>query len=771
MGPEHPPSRANAPSSVADQIAALKAEVAALVHDIATANGPTMASAAEEPALGTPTTTGSDATVGAEARETHENLTVLDSSSSDSSAPSTVTSGETGWVQFTDGEVQISLNGAALAGSDIVSGVEGTSPPEAPVGKPPPLTTELATTADLNLNDQPTGTANEAAAQTGSAVASLDDTVTTEDSDTLSTAAEGAKTLFMEELRRYYASISTVPPPDHSLLIIADICTAQGNITWLDSMLEERHGKSLTTFRHQQRSSQQAMRSILGLSVPVMQEFDTPTPTATPSSIVSTPEGTTAVTPTIVSPTATPASAMLPVSTPKVEPEPASTFIQNSVYIECSVCAQGKPTGQFTAKQRKRGANDRRCKQCQVDTGGADPFGGVVRAALAEQATKFQTALREQGEAHATQLQALQQFTSKAAAAPRQQQLRGFDAPKFPGLAAVRLNPLIFQSFEDRLVDSVSDATDRAPHSTLTKSARLGLDDAITAEIKQQIALERVLDPTVPLCRDLNFDQLLRCLNRVCFPDELREAFKNQLRQIRIRKNETVSAFHTRLEKQVSEAYPPGTPQLPASDMLHVYLQAIQPAHAMYDFVLQKALDDDDAVALHDRPDAVLHAQRWALKFAKQARITQSLGKAKSTGTTTVSVHAGWDAEFATDTAADSDDQTEFKTVTCGRVRHGVSHITDGVSHLIPGACAEAKGRERHRHSWDRQHPKFTGKDCTFCLKHSKKQTTVHNMSACPCVSPTSKTACWWCCGPHAVKDCPLPSMPTKHAADTKWFK
>jgi hypothetical protein len=176
------------------------------------------------------------------------------------------------------------------------------------------------------------------------------------------------------------------------------------------------------------------MRSILGLSVPVMQEFDTPTPTATPSSIVSTPEGTTAVTPTIA-----PASATLPVSTLKVVPEPASTFIQLSVYIDCSVCAQGKPTGQFTAKQRKRGANDRRCKQCQVDTGGADPFGGVVRAALAEQATKFQTARREQGEAHATQLQALQQFTSKATAAPRQQQLRGFDAPKFPDLAAARL--------------------------------------------------------------------------------------------------------------------------------------------------------------------------------------------------------------------------------------------------------------------------------------------------------------------------------------------
>ena len=50
MGPEHPLSRANAfgaPSSVADQIAAIKAEVAALVHDIATANGPTTASTAE----------------------------------------------------------------------------------------------------------------------------------------------------------------------------------------------------------------------------------------------------------------------------------------------------------------------------------------------------------------------------------------------------------------------------------------------------------------------------------------------------------------------------------------------------------------------------------------------------------------------------------------------------------------------------------------------------------------------------------------------------
>lgn len=120
--------------------------------------------------------------------------------------------------------------------------------------------------------------------------------------------------------------------------------------------------------------------------------------------------------------------------------------------------------------------------------------------------------------------------------------------PPSSPVAAVRLNPLSFQSFEDRLVDSVNDATDRAPHSMLTKSARLGLDDAITAEIKQQIALERVHDPTVPPCRDLDFDQLLRCLNRVCFPDELREAFKNQPRQIRIRKNETVSAFHAHLE-------------------------------------------------------------------------------------------------------------------------------------------------------------------------------------------------------------------------------
>ena len=44
--------------------------------------------------------------------------------------------------------------------------------------------------------------------------------------------------------------------------------------------------------------------------------------------------------------------------------------------------------------------------------------------------------------------------------------------------------------------------------------------------------------------------------------------------------------------------------------MLHVHLQAIQPAQAMHDFVLAKAVENDDAVTFHDRPDAVLHAQR-----------------------------------------------------------------------------------------------------------------------------------------------------------------
>ena len=118
------------------------------------------------------------------------------------------------------------------------------------------------------------------------------------------------------------------------------------------------------------------------------------------------------------------------------------------------------------------------------------------------------------------------------------------------------------------------------------------------------------------------------------------------------------------------------------------------------------------------------------------------------------------------------DVETEFKTVTYGRVRWGVSHITDGVSHLIPGACAKPKGRERLRHSWDRAHAKFTGKDCNFCLKHGKKQTTGrHNMCKCLHISPTSKTHCWWCCGAHPTKDCPLPSIPAKHAADVKWFE
>ena len=272
---------------------------------------------------------------------------------------------------------------------------------------------------------------------------------------------------------------------------------------------------------------------------------------------------------------------------------------------------------------------------------------------------------------HAAQLQTFQQPTRTTPSTPHQQQLRGFEAPKFPGLGAVRLNPLTFQSCQDQLVDSVSNATDRSPHSTLTKSARLGLDDAATAEIKQQLDLDRVQDPSAPTHRELEFDQLMRCLNRVCFPEELREAFKTQLRQIRIRKTETVSAFHTRLAKQMTEACPPGTPQLPTSDMLHVCLQAIQPAQSMCDFVLAKAVEDDDAVTFHDRPDAVLYAQRWALKFAKQSRITQSLGKSKSTTTAVVSVHTGWDAGIAADHTPAVDVETELKTVTYGRPAFG----------------------------------------------------------------------------------------------------
>ena len=101
----------------------------------------------------------------------------------------------------------------------------------------------------------------------------------------------------------------------------------------------------------------------------------------------------------------------------------------------------------------------------------------------------------------------------------------------------------------------------------------------------------------------------------------------------------------------------------------------------MHDFVLAKAVENDDAVTFHDRPDAVLHAQRWPLKFAKQSRITQSLGKSKSTTTAVVSVHTGWDAGIAADHTPAVDVETEFKTVTHGRVRWGVSHMATVSAH------------------------------------------------------------------------------------------
>ena len=69
----------------------------------------------------------------------------------------------------------------------------------------------------------------------------------------------------------------------------------------------------------------------------------------------------------------------------------------------------GKSLGQFSTKQRRRSASDRHCKQCQIDRTDADSFDGIVRAALTEQATRFEAALREQMTVHAAQLQSVSQ--------------------------------------------------------------------------------------------------------------------------------------------------------------------------------------------------------------------------------------------------------------------------------------------------------------------------------------------------------------------------
>ena len=236
----------------------------------------------------------------------------------------------------------------------------------------------------------------ETQAPVGPPIASRTVPPATETPDVPSATVVDATTL-LPALRQHCASIAAAPPQESALRTIADICVDRNSVDWLDDMLDERHGTSLTSFRQRQRSFQQAktMRSILGLPVPVMQDLDTPTPTATPPSAISTPAVTPVITPTTTIPT--------------VEPEPASTFIPTSVHIECSVCAQGKPPGQFSTKQRRRSASDRHCKQCQVDCTDADSFNGIVRAALTEQATRFEAALCEQTTVHAAQLQSVSQ--------------------------------------------------------------------------------------------------------------------------------------------------------------------------------------------------------------------------------------------------------------------------------------------------------------------------------------------------------------------------
>ena len=512
-------------------------------------------------------------------------------------------------------------------------------------------------------------------------------------------AVDGVRLL--HDLRAFFAEDrSTAAPNDADLRAIVDICTDRNDSRWIDSMLVERHGQSLTSF-----VEDQSVRASLGLA------------------------------------------------TSTLEPPPETEPLQS-----CSGCAARVSQGHFSANQLKKTAKSRRCKGCLTgpthppETTAGTPLSEMVQAAvtsaLAAQASTFEAVVANLIAQHEARLAAAVAPEATAAMpavkSHRQQQLRGFDTPKFQGVAAVRQNPSSLSAYADRLLDSVDHADDRGSTSTLTKMARLGINDDTTDEIKQLIALDRTKSTTGELCpeyRDLNFDELITILNRVCFPAELRETFKQQWKAILIEKNETVTLFHSRYAKQLAEAYPTGTPQLPTADMLQVYLRAIRPATTMYAYVVNKAVEG--TTAFIGLPDAVAHAQRWAMTFSRTETIKNSIAPLK-----TAFVHTGWE------TTTPPVESEGFTTVVHGRRPHGVSHRENGVSFLIPGARVEAAGLTQFRYTWDKTNPKYTGKDCTLCAKYKNKNANGHhNMVSCPHISRESKSQCWWCLGRHATKD------------------
>ena len=532
-------------------------------------------------------------------------------------------------------------------------------------------------------------------------------------------AVDGVQLL--QDLRAFFAEDrSTATPSEAHLQSIADICTKRNDTRWIDAMLTERHGESLTSF-----TEDQSVRASLGLS--------------------------------------------------SNAPEPPQ---ETESFLRCSGCATRVKSALFSGAQAKKTAGSRRCRDCLAGpvhapkTTDATPLAEVVQAAvasaLAAQASEFETVVasliakhESDCEVRLTSLIAPAATVAETASKPhRQQQLRGFETPKFQGVAAVRKNPASFSAYADRLIDSVDHAGDRSATSTLTKMARLGINDETTDEIKQLIAIDRTqstADAPCPEYRDLTFDELITILNRVCFPEELRETFKRQWKSIRIDKNETVTLFHSRYAKQLTEAYPTGTPQLPTADMLQVYLQAIRPAATMYAYVINKAVEG--ATAFIDLPDAVAHAQRWAVIFSRTETIKSSITPSK-----TIFVHAGWE------TAAPPAESEGFTTVVHGRRPFGVSHRENGVSFLTPGARVEAAGSSQFSHTWDKTNSKYTGKDCTLCAKNKNKNAHGHhNMVSCPHISRDSTSQCWWCLGRHATKD--HVGIPTNHKVNFDWFQ
>ena len=199
----------------------------------------------------------------------------------------------------------------------------------------------------------------------------------------------------LQHLHAFFAEgRSTAAPSEADLQSIADICTSRNDTRWVDAMLTERHGESLTSF-----TEDQSVRASLGLS--------------------------------------------------SGAPEPP-----------------------------QKTAGSRRHQDCLADpvhapeTTDAAPLAEVAQAAvasaLAAQASEFETVVasliakhESDCEVRLTSLIAPAATIAEPAAKPhRQQQLRGFETPKFQGVAAVRKNPASFPACADRLVDSVDHAGD-----------------------------------------------------------------------------------------------------------------------------------------------------------------------------------------------------------------------------------------------------------------------------------------------------------------------